>query len=178
MGVGEVRFTINGANPTVGSTLYSGAFTITSNATIRAGVFLNGSPVSLVAVGDYGRVYALADGIPNSWRLQYFGAGYLTDPRVGAATDADGDGSSNLQEYLAGTDPLNPLSGFTVGIQAIPRITFVSIPGTTYKILRRDNANSLTGVEVGQVTATTAQTSFIDTSVSNPTGFYTVQPVP
>ncbi len=178
VGVGEVRFTINGANPTAGSTLYSGAFTITSNATIRAGVFLNGSPVSLVALGDYGRVYALDDGVPNSWRLQYFGAGYLTDPRVGAGTDADGDGSSNLQEYLAGTDPLNPLSGFTVGIQAIPRITFVSIPGTTYKILRRDNANALTSVEVGQVTATGTQTSFIDTSVSNPTGFYTVQPVP
>jgi hypothetical protein len=177
-GSGEVRFTINGADPTAASTLYTGAFTITSNATLRAGLFLSGAAVSSVSIGDYGRVYALNDGVPNSWRLQYFGAGYLTDPRVGAGTDADNDGSSNLQEYLAGTDPLNPLSGFTVGIQAIPRITFVSIPGTTYKILRRANANALTGVEVGQVTATTTQTTFIDTSVTDPTGFYTVQAVP
>ena len=177
-GSGEMRFTINGAAPTASSPLYAGAFTITSNATIRAGLFLNGAVISLVSMGDYGRVYALNDGVPNSWRLQYFGAGYLTDSRVGAGTDADGDGSSNLQEYLAGTDPLNPLSGFTVGIEAIPRVRFTSIPGTTYKILRRDNANSLTGVEVGQVMATGTQTTFIDTSVSNPTGFYTVQAVP
>lgn len=177
-GSGEMRFTINGAAPTAASPLYAGAFTITSNATIRAALFLNGATISAVSVGDYGRVYALADGIPNAWRQQYFGAGYLTDPRVGAGTDADGDGSSNLQEYFAGTDPLNPLSGFTVGIQAIPRITFVSIPGTTYKILRRDNANALTSVEVGQVTAVGTQTTFLDTSVTNPTGFYTVQAVP
>ena len=178
VGSGQIRFTINGSDPTGTSPLYTSTFTITSNATIRAGLFLNGFPVSLVYTGDYGRVYALDDGVPNSWRLQYFGAGYLTDPRVGAGTDADGDGSSNLQEYLAGTDPLNPLSGFTIGIQAIPRISFVSVPGTTYKILRRDNANSPTGVEVGQVTASGTQTTFIDTSVTNPTGFYTVQPLP
>lgn len=177
-GSGEMRFTINGAAPTASSPLYAGAFTITSNATIRAGLFLSGATISAVSTGDYGRVYALDDGVPNSWRLQYFGAGYLTDSRVGAGTDADGDGSSNLQEYLAGTDPLNPLSGFTVGIEAIPRVRFTSVPGTTYKILRRDNANSLTGVEVGQVTAVGTQTTFIDTSVSNPTGFYTVQAVP
>ena len=178
VGSGQIRFTINGSDPTGTSPLYTSTFTITSNATIRAGLFLNGFPVSLVYTGTYGRVYALDDGVPNSWRLQYFGAGYLTDSRVGAGTDADGDGSSNLQEFLAGTDPLNPLSGFTIGIQAIPRISFVSVPGTTYKILRRDNANSQTGVEVGQVTASGTQTSFIDASVSNPTGFYTVQPLP
>ncbi len=177
-GSGEVRYTINGAAPTAASTLYSGAFTITSNATIRAGLFLSGAAISSVSVGDYGRVYALNDGVPNDWRLQYFGAGYLTDPRVGAGTDADNDGSSNLQEYLAGTDPLNPLSGFTIGIQAIPRITFVSVPGTTYKIFRRTSANALTGVEVGQVVASGVQTTFIDTSVTDPTGFYTVQSVP
>ena len=42
------------------------------------------------------------NGLPDAWE-QAFG---LTDPNG----DADGDGASNLQECLAGTDPLDPLS--------------------------------------------------------------------
>jgi hypothetical protein len=43
-----------------------------------------------------------ADGVPDSWELTFFGN--LTNS---ATTDFDGDGSSNLQEYLNGTDPAN-----------------------------------------------------------------------
>ncbi len=41
-----------------------------------------------------------ADGVPDSWELANFGN--LTNS---ATTDADGDGSSNLQEFLDGTNP-------------------------------------------------------------------------
>lgn len=41
-----------------------------------------------------------ADGVPDSWELAQFGS--LTNS---ASTDADGDGSSNLQEYLDDTNP-------------------------------------------------------------------------
>ncbi len=43
------------------------------------------------------------DGIPDSWKLYYFGT-----TNVDADDDADGDGLTNLEEYLAGTNPLNP----------------------------------------------------------------------
>lgn len=43
-----------------------------------------------------------ADGLPDSWELANFGS--LTNS---ASTDFDGDGSSNLQEFLNGTNPAN-----------------------------------------------------------------------
>ena len=48
------------------------------------------------------------DGIPDWWMIQYFGhpTGQAGDLSL-AQSDADGDGMSNLQEYLAGTDPTN-----------------------------------------------------------------------
>ncbi len=43
------------------------------------------------------------DGLPDSWELQYFG----TLARNGAG-DFDGDGVSDLREYLGGSDPTDP----------------------------------------------------------------------
>lgn len=46
------------------------------------------------------------DGLPDEWELKYFGE----DPAA-AGEDADGDGQTNLQEFLAGTDPKNFYNG-------------------------------------------------------------------
>jgi hypothetical protein len=58
----------------------------------------------------------VADGIPNGWKQQYHLNPF--DPAL-AAEDPDGDGMSNLQEYLAGTDPTNSASSFHV-ISVLP----------------------------------------------------------
>lgn len=49
------------------------------------------------------------DGLPDSWELLYFG-----DLSQNAGGDPDSDGYSNLQEYLAGTDPTNSASYFHI----------------------------------------------------------------
>ncbi len=48
------------------------------------------------------------DGIPDSWRLRYFGT--VSNLLSQAGADADGDGANNWQEYVAGTDPLDAAS--------------------------------------------------------------------
>jgi hypothetical protein len=58
---------------------------------------------------------AYSEGIPDAWRLSYFGN---VDPSVGsnhhAADDADGDGFSNLQEFLLGSNPTNSTSNLRI----------------------------------------------------------------
>jgi hypothetical protein len=47
------------------------------------------------------------DGIDDNWEMQYFG-----DLSHDGTGDSDGDGQSDLQEYLAGTNPTDPNSVF------------------------------------------------------------------
>ncbi len=68
----------------------------------------------------------VGDGIPNGWKQQYNFSPF--DPTV-ASADPDGDGMSNLQEYLAGTDPTNGASYFHI-ISATPQTNDMLITWT------------------------------------------------
>jgi hypothetical protein len=84
------------------------------------------------------------DGIPDWWRLGYFGhaLGQAGD-NSRATDDADGDGATNLHEFLAGTDPLNSASVFRItNVSAVENDTKVScltVTNRTYQLQRRDS---------------------------------------
>ncbi len=63
---------------------------------------------SILCIGN-GGCSSNNDGIPDGWRLHYFGT-LSTNETSCAACDGDADGVSNLQEYRRGTDPTNPTS--------------------------------------------------------------------
>jgi alpha-amylase len=71
--------------------------------------------ISGLQVRKIGDVASDTDGIPDWWRLAYFGhaLGLASDKSRGT-DDADGDGVSNLNEFLAGTNPLEANSVFKI----------------------------------------------------------------
>jgi hypothetical protein len=85
-----------------------------------------------------------ADGIPDWWMMKYFGhpTGQAGDLSL-ASDDADGDGVSNLQEYLAGTDPTNPNSVFrlstTAPVNGTMNVTWPAVMGKSYQMQYKTN---------------------------------------
>src|SRR5689334_17236596 len=79
----------------------------------RCGAGFSGSTVGvllLMLCTIYGQASSLNDGIPDAWRLRYFGPEFATDSRALATADPDGDGANNYLEYITGTDPLDGAS--------------------------------------------------------------------
>lgn len=98
-GSGASTLTISTTN-----TLTPGSYSLTVLGT-NAGVART-APITLnIPVDSDG------DGIPDAWMWTYFGhpTGQAADHSL-ATNDADGDGMSNLAEYLCGTNPTNALS--------------------------------------------------------------------
>ena len=172
-----LRYTLDGSSPSVNSPLYFEPIKIRTSATLNVRRFRNGEPDSELVSAEFRRVYAIDDGLTAEWRLRYFGPEYLTDPRVGAGEDPDGDGATNLSEFAAGSDPLDPLSGFSSQVGLLPAIEWSSVSRNSYRILRKRNFTDPNWVEVGKVTATGPQSRFVDETSDGQGYLYVVEPV-
>jgi hypothetical protein len=173
----EIRYTLNGSQPGAASPLYTTPIRLTTATEIKARLFSAGQPVSETITGLFQRVYALNDGIAASWREQFFGPGYLTDPRVAADADPDNDGANNAQEFANQSNPLDPLSGFAVQVRLVPSIQWTAVPGARYRVLRKDVVDSPTWTEIQQITPEGNLGKFTDDSVTDLPRFYLIEAV-
>jgi Tol biopolymer transport system component len=104
------------------------------------------------------------DGLPDDWELAYFGT---LDPD--GTGDFDGDGHTDLQEFLAGTDPTNAGSVLRVltvtSLGGNTTILWSATPGKNYQVQFKTNVTQ-TGWTVlpGLITATGSSASRLDNS--------------
>jgi len=79
------------------------------------------------------------DGLPTRYE-SFYG---LNTNSADANADSDGDGLTNMQEFRAGTNPKSSASRFAVSsidfITGVPRITFQSVAGKTYRVEYTDD---------------------------------------
>jgi hypothetical protein len=131
---------------------------------------------SAAAANDANPGDSNADGLPDSWQLQYFGS--ISDPQAAPNADPDGDGFTNLQEYLAGTDPLDPLSYLKIDTATVAGSTvavhFTAVAGKTYSVLYRNSLATGTWLKLADVAAQpgTGPVTVNDPAIGGTSRFY------
>jgi hypothetical protein len=91
------------------------------------------------APGPYGAMDTDGDGMPDDWEDLY---NFNRNSAADAALDADGDGLTNLEEYLAGTHPRQIGSSLRLTATlngTIAELRFNAVAGKTYTILYSDS---------------------------------------
>src|SRR5262249_41627143 len=75
---------------------------------------INASPFARIKVISY-YLDSYSEGIPDSWRTTYFGSpNPSAGPKRHANDDFDGDGYTNLQEWLLGSNPADATSNLRI----------------------------------------------------------------
>lgn len=119
-----------------------------------------------------------SDGLPVGWMTNHFGhAAPLAGDLSRAGDDRDGDGHSNLEEFLAGTDPTNALSVLRIASFAGRTAQWTSAP---YHLYEAQASTDLVSAAFGSVipvqpTGTTAGVSVAAPAAS---GFLRIRRVP
>ena len=131
--------------------------------------------VSLTGVSDTD-----GDGLPDGWETQNGLNPTNAIGLDGANGDPDGDGFTNLQEFLAGTDPQDASSLLAItDIAGTGRlITWQSIPGRNYQVLSTTNVNGTFQLASGTITALSSPATFTNTAPVRVREFYRVRALP
>ena len=124
-----------------------------------------------------------ADGVGDAWQVQYFGQ--PPNANAGPNVDFDGTGQTNLFKYIAGLNPLDPNSRFTLTVQSVPgqpaqkRLIFAPrLTDRTYTVTSKPGvaigsyvplANPSAPSDAGQ------QRTVTDLNASDPARFYRVE---
>jgi hypothetical protein len=122
-----------------GSTRYS--VVLTNEAMPTPGILSSNVYLTVLADAD-------TDGLPDSWES----ANNVQDPNL----DKDGDGLTNGEEYLAGTDPSDPKSYLRVeriSVSGDVRIEFNALSNKTYSIQFKNSLEELIWNKLTEVVA-------------------------
>ena len=108
------------------------------------------SPRSTLASGETWGVDDNFDGLPDDWQALYWGSN--PDNWPSPLVDSDGDGVSNRDEFLAGTNPVDASSVLRQHLTPTSQGLFLSwntVPGLMYQV--QSSTNLTTWVDVGSL---------------------------
>ena len=103
-----------------------------------------------------------ADILPDDWEIQYFGG--ISVVNGGEMEDFDGDGSSNYDEWLAGTDPANPND--LLELKPVIGVSWIGVSNRSYEIEYSDD-NWKTFITSDALIGSGEEMVWIDPSESN-----------
>jgi hypothetical protein len=135
--------------------------------------------ISAISVRKIADADSDGDGIPDWWMLRYFGhaTGQAGD-KSRAGDDADGDGVSNLNEFIARTNPRDASSALRVttlhnGLGGF-QINWPSVAGKKYRVFYSDDLQTWTAFVPDKVADSTLS-SWIDPAPLPAQRLYRVQ---
>ena len=121
------------------------------------------------------------DGLDDNFQRRYFPV--FTAAEAAPNADPDGDGITNAQEAIAGTDPTNAQSFF--GLDRVTQtaagtvIEWKSFPGKRYQVFTKTEFGPGPWTPIGSpVTATSATAQFHDPAATHTIRFYRLQVIP
>ena len=131
------------------------------------------SALSPAATGTTWGADLNGDGLPDGWQTTHFGKTAAGWPSPGS--DTDGDGASDLAEFLAGTDPQNPASALRSEMKAVGgelRFEWTARPGFVYQV--QVSTNFTDWVNVGLPRFATGDSDGVPMVPSGTAAFYRV----
>lgn len=123
-----------------------------------------------IVIGDIWLISSLSDadgdGLPDEWELRYFGNSTNAVPEK----DSDGDGQSNWEHFISGTNPLNAHDFFRISDMAI-RVTtaVVRVEGRSNRLYRLYGAEMPEGPWVLRSATNTERDGQVTLTDPNPT---------
>ncbi len=122
------------------------------------------SALSAAASGTTWGADANGDGLPDNWQVLYWGAKVGAWP-ASAFVDSDGDGASDYDEFLAGTNPLDAnsvLRSKVVVDGAQLRLNWTVQPGMVYQVQSSTNLSNWVNLGPPQFAAGGVDSIIID----------------